>query len=196
MSISSYTSDLFSIIKEPTLSFCLTSQKPLQKRNGRTDLDLVLKLNKNKLKKQPKSKYLKAKRCIAKLFCHQQKRLIKFERETRIESQLFVYLLQSASSDLSSQSSWSSQTHESGIHSPLCDLQVHSSEPQGLPTNERTRRKLVKKTMWVVYSKSLVFRLRCDSYWDLEWFCQVVFSLYIVKTKLIWKDLIDGAIFI
>ena len=92
MSISSSTSDLFSIIKEPTLSFCLTSQKPLQKRNGRTDLDLVLKLNKNKLKKQPKSKYLKAKRCIAKLFCHQQKRLIKFERESGSKvSCLFTY---------------------------------------------------------------------------------------------------------
>ena len=114
---------------------------------------------------------------------------------TWIESQLFVYLLQSASSDLSSQSSWSSQTHESGIHSPLCDLQVHSSEPQGLPTNERMRRKLVKKTIWVVYSKSLVFGLRCDSYWDLEWFCQVVFSLFIVKNKLIWKHFIDGAFF-
>ena len=91
MSISS-TSDLFSIIKKPTLSFCLTSQKPLQKRNGRTDLDLVLKLNKNKLKQQPKSKYLKAKRCIAKLFCHQQKRLIKFERELKSKvSCLFTY---------------------------------------------------------------------------------------------------------
>ena len=47
-----------------------------------------------------------------------------------------LYLLQSFSSDLSSQSSWSSQTQERGIHSPLWDLQVHSSDPQGLPTNE------------------------------------------------------------
>ena len=45
-----------------------------------------------------------------------------------------MHLLQTSSSDLSSQSSWSSHTHASGMHWPDWDRQVHSSGPQVLST--------------------------------------------------------------
>ena len=49
------------------------------------------------------------------------------------------YLLQTSSSDLSSQSSWSSQTQALGIHWPDLDLHAHSSGPHVLSTVKNTR---------------------------------------------------------
>ena len=55
--------------------------------------------------------------------------VISIQLENLISTNCLLYLLQTSSSDLSSQSSWSSQTHAFGMHWPDFDLQAHSSGP-------------------------------------------------------------------
>ena len=76
--------------------------------------------------------YIRRKQRIEKPTCHGNDRL----------NWILLHLLQTSSSDLSSQSSWSSQTQALGIHWPDLDLQAHSSGPQVLSTKNKEYRKM------------------------------------------------------